>query len=213
MSKAGRRSKDMALVALFAALIAVGAYIRIPVPVVPFTLQFLFANLSGLLLGPERGAAAVCLYMAAGLIGAPVFAHGGGPWYVMHPTFGYIAGFAAGAWLAGMVALSRERKSFGLLLAAGFAAGAWLAGRIALSRERKSFGLLLAAGFANIAAVYLFGLAYYWFAASYFAGSPVALSALLLYGLVLAVPGDIALCFVSAALAEKIIPRIGGGSL
>ena len=186
MSKAGRRSKDMALVALFAALIAVGAYIRIPVPVVPFTLQFLFANLSGLLLGPERGAAAVCLYMAAGLIGAPVFAHGGGPWYVMHPTFGYIAGFAAGAWLAG---------------------------RIALSRERKSFGLLLAAGFANIAAVYLFGLAYYWFAASYFAGSPVALSALLLYGLVLAVPGDIALCFVSAALAEKIIPRIGGGSL
>ena len=186
MSRAGRRSKDMALVALFAALIAVGAYIRIPVPVVPFTLQFLFANLSGLLLGPERGAAAVCLYMAAGLIGVPVFAHGGGPWYVMHPTFGYIAGFAAGAWLAG---------------------------KIALSRERKSFGLLLAAGFANIAAVYLFGLAYYWFAASYFAGSPVALSALLLYGLVLAVPGDIALCFVSAALAEKIIPRIGGGNL
>ena len=37
--------------ALFAALIAAGAFIRIPVPVVPFTLQFLFTNLAGILLG------------------------------------------------------------------------------------------------------------------------------------------------------------------
>ena len=44
MSNAGSRSRDMALVALFAALVAVGAFIRIPVPVVPFTLQFLFAE-------------------------------------------------------------------------------------------------------------------------------------------------------------------------
>ena len=66
---------------------------------------------------------------------------------------------------------------------------------------------------ANIAVVYLFGVVYYWFAASYFVGSPVAVSALLLYGLALAAPGDVALCFVSAALAAKILPRIGGGSL
>ena len=37
--------------ALFTALIVLGAYIRIPVPVVPFTLQFLFTNLAGLCLG------------------------------------------------------------------------------------------------------------------------------------------------------------------
>lgn len=186
MSKAGRRSKDMALVALFAALTAAGAFIRIPVPVVPFTLQFLFSNLAGLLLGPKRGAAAVCVYMAAGLIGIPVFTQGGGPWYVMNPTFGYIVGFAAGAWLAG---------------------------RMAQSREKSSFALLLAASFADIAVVYIFGVTYYWFAASYFVGSPVAVSALLLYGLALAAPGDVALCFVSAALAVKILPRIGGGNL
>ena len=86
MTDAGNRSRDMALVALFAALTAVGAFIRIPVPVVPFTLQFLFTNLAGLLLGAKRGAAAVCVYMAAGLIGVPVFTQGGGPWYVMNPT-------------------------------------------------------------------------------------------------------------------------------
>ena len=186
MSNAGSRSRNMALVALFAALTAVGAFIRIPVPVVPFTLQFLFTNLAGLLLGAKRGAAAVCVYMAAGLIGVPVFTQGGGPWYVMNPTFGYIAGFAAGAWCAG---------------------------KISRLRACRSFRLLLAASFANIAVVYLFGIVYYWFAASYFVGSPVAVSALLLYGVALAAPGDIALCFVSAALAAKILPRIGGGSL
>ena len=71
MTDAGNRSRDMALVALFAALVAVGAFIRIPVPVVPFTLQFLFTNLAGLLLGAKRGAAAAGVYMAAGLIGVP----------------------------------------------------------------------------------------------------------------------------------------------
>lgn len=184
MKERGSGSRDMALTALFAALIAVGAFIRIPVPVVPFTLQFLFANLAGLLLGPKSGASAVGLYMAAGLIGLPVFTGGGGPWYVMNPTFGYIVGFAAGAWIAG---------------------------KIARSREKKSFALLLCASFANIAVVYLFGVVYYWFAASYFAGSPVAVSTLLLYCVVLAAPGDVALCFVSAAIAVKVIPRIGGG--
>ena len=186
MTDAGNRSRDMALVALFAALTAVGAFIRIPVPVVPFTLQFLFTNLAGLLLGAKRGAAAAGVYMAAGLIGVPVFTQGGGPWYVMNPTFGYIAGFAAGAWCAG---------------------------KISRLRARRSFRLLLAASFADIAVVYLFGVVYYWFAASYFAGSHVAVSALLLYGVALAAPGDIALCFVSAALAAKILPRIGGGGL
>ena len=48
------RTKDLAYIALFTALIAAGAYIRIPVPVVPFTLQFLFTNLAGLLLGAKK---------------------------------------------------------------------------------------------------------------------------------------------------------------
>lgn len=43
------------LISLFAALASVGAFIRIPVPVVPFTLQFLFTMLAGLLLGGRLG--------------------------------------------------------------------------------------------------------------------------------------------------------------
>ena len=49
------KTKNLAYCALFTALIAVGAFIRVPVPVVPFTLQYLFTMLAGLLLGSLWG--------------------------------------------------------------------------------------------------------------------------------------------------------------
>lgn len=49
-------TRQMTLCALFTALIAVGAQIKVPLPVVPFTLQFLFTTLAGLLLGGRLGA-------------------------------------------------------------------------------------------------------------------------------------------------------------
>ena len=67
------------LCAIFTALIAIGAFIRIPVPVVPFTLQFLFTTLAGVLLGSRLGALSVTIYIVLGLMGVPVFAEGGGP--------------------------------------------------------------------------------------------------------------------------------------
>ena len=48
------KTKNLAYCALFTALIAVGAFIRVPVPVVPFTLQYLFTMLAGLLLGDRK---------------------------------------------------------------------------------------------------------------------------------------------------------------
>ena len=96
--------RNMILCALFAALIAVGAFIKIPVPVVPFTLQYLFTMLSGLMLGSKWGLAAVGIYIALGLAGLPVFAQGGGIGYVLQPSFGYIIGFALGAFVTGLIA-------------------------------------------------------------------------------------------------------------
>ena len=62
------KTTDMVLCAMFAALIAVGAFIRIPIPYVPFTLQLFFTTLAGLLLGPKLGAASSLVYMITGLI-------------------------------------------------------------------------------------------------------------------------------------------------
>ena len=76
------KTKDLVLCAMFVALIAVGAFIKVPVPVVPFTLQFLFTMLAGLLLGPVNGALAVVVYIVLGLVGLPIFTQGGGPGYI-----------------------------------------------------------------------------------------------------------------------------------
>lgn len=68
----------MTLSALFAVLTALGAFIRIPFPLVPITLQTFFVFLSGTLLGSRAGALAQVLYVGMGLIGLPVFTGGGG---------------------------------------------------------------------------------------------------------------------------------------
>ena len=93
---------------MFVALIAAGAWIRIPGPVVPFTLQYLFTMLAGLLLGGKYGLLAVCVYIVLGLAGLPIFASGGGIGYILQPSFGYMIGFAVGAFATGSIANRTE---------------------------------------------------------------------------------------------------------
>ena len=93
------KTKQLVFCSLFTALIAVGAFIKIPVPVVPFTLQYLFTMLAGLILGPRLGTISVTAYMLLGLAGLPIFTEGGGLWYVLKPSFGYIIGFCIGTYV------------------------------------------------------------------------------------------------------------------
>ena len=65
--------RDMVLSAMFVALIAIGAFIKIPIPPVPITLQFLFVMMAALLLGTKLGVAATLVYIILGLIGVPIF--------------------------------------------------------------------------------------------------------------------------------------------
>ena len=95
----------IALTALFAALTAAGAFIAIPVGPVPIVLQNLFALLSGLILGPVMGSAAVGLYLLAGILGLPVFAGGtGGIARFAGPTGGFLVGYLLAAFTAGIIA-------------------------------------------------------------------------------------------------------------
>lgn len=70
------KTKGVIYCGLFTALIAVGAFIKIPIPVVPFTLQYLFTMLAGLLLGSRLGTLSVLSYMLLGLAGLPIFSEG-----------------------------------------------------------------------------------------------------------------------------------------
>ena len=97
-------TRQLTMTALFVALIAVGAFIRVPLPNCPFTLQILFTTLAGIVLGSRLGAASVGIYIVLGLIGVPIFTSGGGPGYILQPTFGYLIGFMVGAYVVGRIA-------------------------------------------------------------------------------------------------------------
>jgi len=89
-------------VAAFAALTAVGARIEIPHEPVPFTLQTLVVLLAGAFLGARNGALSQLLYLAAGTLGAPVFALGTfGIARLIGPTGGYLFAFPVAAALVG----------------------------------------------------------------------------------------------------------------
>jgi len=125
LGKARLRAARLALPALFAALISAAAFMALPLPgsPVPLVLQNLMAVLSGLLLGPLRGAAAVLLFLALGALGFPVFSagHGGLAWLV-GPTGGYLGGYLVAALLAGLLARSRRLSLTILGTVGGFAA-------------------------------------------------------------------------------------------
>lgn len=173
------KTTNLILCSLFTALIAVGAFIKIPVPVVPFTLQFLFTTLAGLLLGSQKGAISVVAYMILGLAGLPIFSEGGGFWYVIKPSFGYSIGFCIGTYVTGLIAERMKEKTVPRYMLANFV------------------GLLI---------VYAVGMIYYYKICNYVIDRPIALGPLFLYCFVLAVPGDICLCILAAALVKRVKP-------
>ena len=84
---------DLALVALFAAVMAVCSWITVPAAV-PFTLQTMGVFLAVGLLRGKRGTISVLVYLFLGAIGLPVFSgFAGGLGYMMGATGGYIIGF------------------------------------------------------------------------------------------------------------------------
>ena len=100
-------ARDLTVCGLFTALTAVGAFIKIVIPVgadtMNFTLQWFFVLLAGLLLGSRRAFLSVSTYLLIGLVGIPVFARGGGPSYLIRPTFGFLLGFALAAYVMGKI--------------------------------------------------------------------------------------------------------------
>ena len=83
------KTKELTTCALFAALIAVGAFIKIDIPLpmytMHFTLQWFFVLMAGFLLGSTLATLSIIVYLCIGPVGVPVFAAGGGPTYIFRP--------------------------------------------------------------------------------------------------------------------------------
>ncbi|MCL4498993.1 MAG: biotin transporter BioY [Chloroflexi bacterium] len=98
---------DMVKVALLAALTAVGAWIKVPLPFtqVPFTLQVFGVLLAGMVLGESLGALSMIAYILLGVVGVPVFAGGAsGLGVLLGPTGGYLVSYPFVAFIVGLLA-------------------------------------------------------------------------------------------------------------
>ena len=165
-------------IAMFAALMAVGARISIPFYPVALTFQTVIAVLSGLLLGARKGVCAMLVYAFMGLAGLPVFTGGGGIFYVLKPSFGYIVGFAFSALVGGLIVGDKPCSLRRYIVASLFA----------------------------MAADYAVGIVYFiavWVTSGFGGLGMAVVTYNLLY-----IPKDIVLCVLAALLAKRIAPAL-----
>lgn len=180
--RAGQLSvHEMTYTGFFAVLIAVGAFIKITIPIQPFpmhfTLQFFFVLLSGFLLGGRLGGLSVCTYLLIGLAGVPIFAEGGGLAYLVRPTFGFLIGFAAAAWVTGT--LSRRIPG-------------------------NSMKGLVFAAFWGMMAMYVCGAVYFYVVSNYVIHMTVGWRVVLVNCFLLTVGGDFVLCVLASWAARRL---------
>lgn len=170
------------LCALFVALMTVSAYLKISIAGVPHSFQFFFAVMAGLLLGGKLGACTVAVYVIMGLIGIPVFTGGGGFYYILQPTFGYLIGFIITAYVTGIIARGR-------------------------GRDNPGYGRLMCAAFAGFVITYTLGMIYFYLIRNfYMADAPISVWAVFMNCFVLIAPKDTVLCVGAVFIAKRLIP-------
>lgn len=174
-------TKEMILVAMFAALTAVGAFLKIPVEPTAITLQFLFTAFAGIILGSKLGALSQIVYVITGLIGIPIFTKGGGIGYVFQPSFGYLIGYIVGAYVIG---------------------------KIIENANKPNYITFFAASIAGLFVVYLLGVPYLYIILTKVVGMDLTIGSALKMGLIVFLPGDILKSIIIAIVGVNVIPRL-----
>lgn len=169
-------TRFLILAALFAALTAIGAFIKIPLGFTSITLQFLFAAMAGVLLGPHYGSLSQIVYILIGLVGFPVFTQGGGLGYILTPTFGFLLGLVPTAWITG-----------------------------ALTGVNPSSPRVALAALAGLAALYLVGLPYLYFIMNFYLGRSMSVWETVQSGMLIFLPGEAVKISVLAFAAPPIL--------
>ncbi|MGQ9629135.1 MAG: biotin transporter BioY [bacterium] len=173
--------RSIAFVALFIALTTVGAFIKIPMWPVPVTMQSFFVLAAGGILGARLGALSQIAYLLFGLAGLPIFAGGGGPTYLLKPSFGYILGFAPAA------------------LAVGYTLERW---------GRSNYIKVLLSMLLGTAIIYLIGLPYLFGIMRFHLQRDFGLGGTLMAGLAPFIPGDVLKIALAAAVVRSIPLRV-----
>ncbi len=172
------KTKELASIAMFTAVIAVCAWISIPFPI-PLTMQTFGVMLTAGLLGGKNASVAMAVYIALGAVGLPVFAGFSG-------GIGHLAG-ASGGFIIGMLFMTLT---------------VWLCQH--LSGRKKA--VLLLSMIAGLLICYIFGTV--WFVLFYIKGTGLKdfLSAALTCVVPYVIPDGIktALAFYTCLKIQKI---------
>ncbi len=184
--KIKNRTLRLVLIALSVALIAVGAFIKIPLGIglVPISLQCAFAILCGLLLGARDSFFAVLIYLIMGLIGIPIFTAGGGFGYVFQPTFGYLLGYLFAIPIGALIARGVKNTS------------------------RPKLWRCLLGAFCALVIVYTFGVIYMYLMLNFYMGKAMEMSRAWLTGCAVFLPTDTCFCIIAALAAHRIVPLV-----
>lgn len=173
-----KSSRSLALVSLFAALMAVlGLIPKIDLPLgVPITLQTLGVMLAGCMLGPKRGLQAILLFLGAVALGLPLLSGGRGGFGVfLAPSAGYLIGMPFGAFVTGWMM-------------------SWLPGS---TPRRTAFNAFIASSLGGLLTVHAFGVA-----------GLVKLASLTwtqaFFGTLVFVPGDLIKCALCAMVVHTV---------
>lgn len=175
------KTRDLTMIAMFASLTAVGAFIKIPLPIVPFTLQYFFCALGAMILGSKKGALSQSLYVLMGLIGIPIFTQGGGIQYIFNLTFGYLIGFILGAFVIGKITENTKKITIIKVLIACI------------------LGLII---------IYLFGVIHMYIIYNFYLGQVVGIWKIINIGILAFLPGDLILSLMISIVGVKGIPLL-----
>lgn len=173
------KTRDLTMIAMFASLTAVGAFIKIPLPIVPFTLQYFFCALGAMILGSKKGALSQILYVLMGLIGIPIFTQGGGIQYIFNLTFGYLIGFILGAFVIGKITENTKKITNIKVLIACI------------------LGLII---------IYLLGVIHMYIIYNFYLGQVMGIWKIINIGILAFLPGDLLLSLMISIVGVKVIP-------
>ena len=185
VSRSREHSKDVALCGLFAALVAVGAFIKVVIPTgadtMNFTLQWFFVMLAAFLLGSRRAFTSVGVYLLIGLAGVRS----------LHAA-----------------ACRRICCARPLAFLLGFLLAAWVMGKVCECLNSWKMGALMTAATAGYVVYYGMGMLYFYLITHLVTLQPIGWKAIVLVYCLPEMPADYILCILAAIMARRLRPMV-----
>ena len=104
--------KDLCFMVIFLTLLIISSKLSIEIGIISITLQTFAVSITSYLLKWKKATIVFLAYIIMGLVGLPVFSVGGGFYYVLKPSFGFIIGFLVSGFITGSNILKNNKIWF-----------------------------------------------------------------------------------------------------